>query len=354
MLPPRGVTAAPGGECYRPTACQKDSLVSTPPRWVPRLPDSVFWPRRGHSRTRGMKERQNLKAVVVVTAAAIVVMMMMMAGMSSPPLPMFLTSLNESSSVPAVSGGVVRLWPRDENCSWAEVRFSAGLAGSWLLSFPRSGNTWTRYLLEAATGVFTSSVYNSSRLRELGFLGEGVSARRGTTLTTKTHSLQPLARHPDFPVVAIVRNPAKAILSYWHYIMSRWSPDRFIASTSQGTYRTRGFHKFVREKLAKWRKTYVVALTNTTRIHLLHYELLREAPLPRLQELLAFLGYGTTESRLMCLQRHLDGAALGAQRHDFPYSFREVKAMQAATEVVDKLARARGLPGLPDYTRFPN
>ncbi|KAK8388757.1 hypothetical protein O3P69_020636 [Scylla paramamosain] len=166
MLPPKGVTAAPGGECYGTAACQQDSR---PPRWVPRLPDSmVLWPRKRLGRTRGMRERQHLKAMVVVTAAAIVVMMMMMAGMSSPPMSMLLARLNESSSFPVVSGGVVRLWPKDENCSWAEVRFSAGLAGSWLLSFPRSGNTWTRYLLEAATGVFTSSVYNSSRLRELG------------------------------------------------------------------------------------------------------------------------------------------------------------------------------------------
>ena len=28
-----------------------------------------------------------------------------------------------------------------------------------LASFPGSGNTWTRYLIEGATGVFTGSVY---------------------------------------------------------------------------------------------------------------------------------------------------------------------------------------------------
>ena len=31
-----------------------------------------------------------------------------------------------------------------------------------LVSFPGSGNTWTRYLIESLTGVFTGSVYTAS------------------------------------------------------------------------------------------------------------------------------------------------------------------------------------------------
>ncbi|XP_050707352.1 WSCD family member AGAP003962-like [Eriocheir sinensis] len=285
-----------------------------------------------------------------------VLMVVMMVVISPPPLPSIVARLDAlSSAAPVVSGGVVRLWPGDDNCSWAEVRFGEGLAGSWLLSFPRSGNTWTRYLLQAATGLFTSSVYNSSRLRELGFLGEGVAVWRGSTLTTKTHSLLPLSRHPHYPVVAIVRSPAKAILSYWHYTRSRWAPDRFSASDNQATYSTRGFHRFVRDKLAKWRRTYMFALTNATRLHLLHYELLREAPLLHLQELLTFLGHATPSPRRQaCLERHLEGVARGAQRPDLPYTSREMKALQAAVKAVDRLARRRGLRGLPDYSRYHN
>ena len=30
-----------------------------------------------------------------------------------------------------------------------------------LASFPRSGNTWIRYLIHGATGIFTGSFYNN-------------------------------------------------------------------------------------------------------------------------------------------------------------------------------------------------
>lgn len=48
------------------------------------------------------------------------------------------------------------------------VRPGRGINQTWLLSFPRSGNTWTRYLVEAATGVFTTSVYHDELLIRLG------------------------------------------------------------------------------------------------------------------------------------------------------------------------------------------
>jgi hypothetical protein len=37
-----------------------------------------------------------------------------------------------------------------------------------LVSFPGSGNTWVRYLLETASGVFTGSVYIDRRIISKG------------------------------------------------------------------------------------------------------------------------------------------------------------------------------------------
>lgn len=38
----------------------------------------------------------------------------------------------------------------------------------WLASFPCSGNTWTRYLLEGASGVLTGSIYVDNSLTKRG------------------------------------------------------------------------------------------------------------------------------------------------------------------------------------------
>ena len=54
-------------------------------------------------------------------------------------------------------------WVDDHDCEKFRVAFSnqKSLHLIGLASFPRSGNTSIRYLIEGATGVFTGSFYNS-------------------------------------------------------------------------------------------------------------------------------------------------------------------------------------------------
>ncbi|CAG0904629.1 unnamed protein product [Darwinula stevensoni] len=55
-----------------------------------------------------------------------------------------------------------------------------------LASFPGSGNTWLRYLLQQATGYMTGSVYSTDMyLRDHGFPGEGI--QNGSVSVVKTH-----------------------------------------------------------------------------------------------------------------------------------------------------------------------
>ena len=55
-----------------------------------------------------------------------------------------------------------------------------------LASYPGSGNTWVRYLIEGLTGVFTGDIYQDKRLNHL-FLGTKENYRVGTTFGAKTH-----------------------------------------------------------------------------------------------------------------------------------------------------------------------
>ena len=54
-----------------------------------------------------------------------------------------------------------------------------------LASFPGSGNTWVRYILQEATGIAMGSVYNDPRLKRNLFPGEGIYNR--SVLAIKTH-----------------------------------------------------------------------------------------------------------------------------------------------------------------------
>ena len=54
-----------------------------------------------------------------------------------------------------------------------------------LLSYPNSGNTWIRYLIQKSTGYVTGSVYFSSLLYDNGFPGEGMD--NGSSIVIKSH-----------------------------------------------------------------------------------------------------------------------------------------------------------------------
>ena len=54
-----------------------------------------------------------------------------------------------------------------------------------LLSFPVSGNTWLRYLIQRTTGYITGSFYFSKVLYENGFPGESIY--NGSVIVIKSH-----------------------------------------------------------------------------------------------------------------------------------------------------------------------
>ena len=89
-----------------------------------------------------------------------------------------------------------------------------------LASFPGSGNTWLRYLLEQATGIFTGSLYCDKYLR-VTFPGELVVS--GSVVAIKTHYPNSRVLPMDVRLVlkkelydkaiVLVRNPFDALLS---------------------------------------------------------------------------------------------------------------------------------------------
>ena len=96
-----------------------------------------------------------------------------------------------------------------------------------LASYPSSGNTWLRYLIEGITGFYTGSMYNDIMLRKKGFYGEGIPADSGMVLTVKTHGhttgegahvardkqvMYNHHREVNNTAILLIRNPFKAII----------------------------------------------------------------------------------------------------------------------------------------------
>lgn len=88
-----------------------------------------------------------------------------------------------------------------------------------LASFPRSGSTWMRLMLEAATGLCTGSLFEDELLRGLGLACEGAT---DDVVVVKTHApikpKGPRGRVDGYAgAVVLVRDPLDAIVSLFHY-----------------------------------------------------------------------------------------------------------------------------------------
>lgn len=89
----------------------------------------------------------------------------------------------------------------------------------WLASYPRSGNTLLRAILNECLDVVAGSKYdegqNSSPMNEL--LGK---SRGFQSQLVKTHD------HPesDAPAIVAVRDGCASIVSYWHYLTDYVAP----------------------------------------------------------------------------------------------------------------------------------
>ncbi|XP_050728759.1 WSC domain-containing protein 1-like [Eriocheir sinensis] len=187
------------------------------------------------------------------------------------------------------------------------------------MSFPCSGNTWLRYMLEGATGIFTSSVYKEKPLYEAGFLGETEDVGSGRTLIQKTHGVMfdstfrhdLLDRHeftdPARPAILLLRNPSRAIVSSWHLLHLR-GKERHTAQVDHSTYNTTRFRLYVSEATSLWEEMATDRLLwGAGPLHVLHYEHLLADPARHLLECLQFLGVAVDEARLSCVLTHLTG-----------------------------------------------
>lgn len=94
-----------------------------------------------------------------------------------------------------------------------------------LVSYPRSGNSFVRKLIENTTCIVTGSDNRPNRtlsahLLEYGYLGEAITDN--SVWVVKSHYPERLGyiRFPVARVVLVVRNPFDAIESYFHMAMT--------------------------------------------------------------------------------------------------------------------------------------
>ncbi|XP_050353576.1 WSCD family member AGAP003962 [Nymphalis io] len=191
-----------------------------------------------------------------------------------------------------------------------------------LVSYPGSGNTWLRYLLQQVTGIVTGSVYMDYGLRMHGFPAENVTD--GSVLVVKTHEAPPIEVDKFKSAILLIRNPRDAILADFNR----------LHKGHIGTAPKSAFKKSNKNKNSDW-STYVFHQLSTWEtlhrlwlkkflgpVHIVFYEILVKDTRRTLQGILDFLNHTVTEDDMNCAVANREGIYRRKKKyHDFePFS----------------------------------
>ncbi|XP_070532238.1 sialate:O-sulfotransferase 2-like [Ptychodera flava] len=172
-----------------------------------------------------------------------------------------------------------------------------------LASFPGSGNTWTRFLLEVASGFYTGAVYNDKKLYEGGFVGEMEDYKDGRLLVVKTHATS--SESPEFgPAILLIRNPYDAVISEFTRIKTRRNHTGVLQKDS---FKDEDWDRFALTKGNSWESFNRSWLNRKNRICVVHYEKLVKDVIFETQRMMTFLNETLTSTRLRCLETHNEG-----------------------------------------------
>ncbi|XP_016973464.1 WSCD family member CG9164 [Drosophila rhopaloa] len=173
-----------------------------------------------------------------------------------------------------------------------------------LASFPGSGNTWLRYLLQQSTGILTGSIYKDYGLLKTGFPAENVC--NSSVLLVKTHEWGSKAWAPFSKAILLVRDPEKAIIAEFNRQSGGHigfaSPDRY--KRTKGKY----WQQFVSNKLKGWEVMNLSWARNFTgSIKVVFYDDLVHHTERELRSILEFLQFPVSEQLMRCAIMRKEG-----------------------------------------------
>ncbi|CAG5077030.1 Oidioi.mRNA.OKI2018_I69.PAR.g8615.t1.cds [Oikopleura dioica] len=217
----------------------------------------------------------------------------------------------------------------EQECSERKVRL--GKKGEFeivpLLSYPGSGNTWTRILLEDATGIYTGSIYSDGSLARGGFKGEGTNPLSGMTMIVKSHfpSNEEVMDRAK-ALIFVVRNPYDAIIAEF----KRRRGHGHTSVVEEDIFKSKPWFENAPRWLQGWgnlaRNVTEIARSRNLPLHVYSFERLKENATYEMEKVLNFLddGIGWTpddrEMRIKCLSE-LQKAAVSFKREKVPPSF---------------------------------
>jgi hypothetical protein len=219
-----------------------------------------------------------------------------------------------------------RPWGNDPDCREYTVRFirNGSQPKMALMSYPGSGNTWIRGIIERLSGYFTGSIYADKDIYvkgsiifhfkfatenvqiescRIGFYGEGVPIDCGCTIVQKTHDLQRNDYQPfiNKSAILIIRNPYGALVSYRNF---RTTGNSHTASASLTQFTGLEWEKFVTTEIVGWKTKVLEWIPRIGHGGILLYDDVLKDKRNQFRNLMRYLGLEVDERRLDCVIKH--------------------------------------------------
>eukprot|EP00090_Calanus_glacialis_P010224 TRINITY_DN18603_c0_g1_i1.p1 TRINITY_DN18603_c0_g1~~TRINITY_DN18603_c0_g1_i1.p1 ORF type:complete len:584 (-),score=121.65 TRINITY_DN18603_c0_g1_i1:74-1825(-) len=177
-----------------------------------------------------------------------------------------------------------------------------------LVSYPGSGNTWLRDLVEAGTGLTTGDE------RDWAHMSSQNTHKPGADLLVKSHHMQYLREvektdqgREDLQWrmqnvvyfsgggVLLIRNPYDAIRSSWNHFQEYEGDIDVDVGTPK-------FQSFALNEAQKWIDLIVDWVLLSPRLVVVHYEMLKINQEREVRRIMKFFGIKQNEDRFMCLE----------------------------------------------------
>ncbi|CAH1779624.1 unnamed protein product [Owenia fusiformis] len=195
----------------------------------------------------------------------------------------------------------------DGNCR--PLGFNSGpIPLTALASYPGSGNTWMRHIIEQITGIYTGSIYNDKSLQT--FKGEGIT--NSSVVVVKTHR-SPRNSLDDFTVsfdkaIVILRDLANAMVSEFVRHFSKSHNKEIKDLDGFFNEHERDLWTFTILQPDRWQKLYKLWLHDFKGdVLLVKYEDLVEDLRPQLLRIVKFLDIDVTDDVIDCVVCNSDG-----------------------------------------------
>ncbi|KAI0237315.1 WSC domain-containing protein 2 [Lamellibrachia satsuma] len=179
------------------------------------------------------------------------------------------------------------------NCFTQFKHSDSPLEVTALASYPRSGNTWTRHLLSAATGLYTVSVYNENSSSINDRTTTPSAFNWSYSLVVKTHEASDADRRIFSKAIVLLRNPMDSMLSEYcrrHYHGQRQCKGRLKPSAK--------LSEFLQLQANIWYLFYKSWFVQRRPLLVIFYEDLVVNPERELRKMLRFLRQ--SESNVQC------------------------------------------------------